>query len=94
MQRPSPRPQRRLQRHIGGCPPFGIPAADGLTDHHRSAVAHCDARRFLAAMLQRLEAEVCEACDVEAGRPNAEDTALLMERIILAGARQRRAARG
>lgn len=71
-----------------------VEEAQVLTDHHRAAVAHSDARRFLAAMLQRLEAKVCEARDVEAGRPNAEDTALLMERIILAGAWQRHVARG
>ena len=34
MQRPNHRPQRRPQRHIGDCPPFGIPAQ--AAEHKRA----------------------------------------------------------
>ena len=45
-------------------------------------IAHCDASRFLPAVLQRLKAEEGEARNIRIGRPDAEHTAGFMKRIV------------
>ena len=54
-----------------------------LADEDRPAIAHRDARGFLAAMLQGLQAKVGETCHVATRRPDAEDAALLVQLIRL-----------
>ncbi|GAA2139542.1 hypothetical protein GCM10009760_21960 [Kitasatospora kazusensis] len=44
-----------------------------LVDENLGAVAHCDPRGFLSAVLQGIEAEVRELCDLLAGSPDTED---------------------
>ena len=62
--------QRRLVEDLGD-------QAEILVDHHAGAVADRDAGGLLPAVLQRVEAEVGELGDLFAGRPDAEDAALL-----------------
>ena len=61
-----------------------------LPDEHRGAVADGDARRVLAAVLQRAQGEVGEAGHVELGGPDAEDAALLPELVVVRLAALRR----
>ncbi len=65
-----------------------------LVDHDRAAVADRHPGRLLPAVLQRVEAVVGQLGDVLAGRPDAEDAALLtdgclglvrVELVLLAG---------
>jgi hypothetical protein len=44
-----------------------------LEDENLGAVAHCDARGFLSAVLQGIEAEVRELGNLLAGSPDTED---------------------
>ena len=62
-----------------------VDEAEVFADHHRAAVAHRDARRFLAAMLQRLQTEIRETRDVAVGCPHAKDAALFMEGVVGGG---------
>ena len=52
-----------------------------LAHHNRAAVAHSDAGRFLAAVLQRLQAEIREPRDIAPRSPYAEDPALLVKGV-------------
>ena len=57
--------------------------AEVLVDDERTAVADRDAGGLLAAVLQRVEAEVGELGDLLAGRPDAEDAAgVLRARVV------------
>ena len=52
--------------------------AEILVDHHAGAVAHRDAGRLLAAVLQRVQTEVGELRHLFAGGPDPEDAALVL----------------
>ncbi|GAA1141504.1 hypothetical protein GCM10009664_07630 [Kitasatospora gansuensis] len=49
-----------------------------LEDENLGSVADCDARGFLSAVLQGIEAEVRELCDLLAGSPDTEDAASVL----------------
>lgn len=49
--------------------------AEILVDHHTGAIAHRDARRLLAAMLEGIKAEIGQIGDLFARSPDAEDAA-------------------
>lgn len=55
--------------------------AQVLADQHGVPVAHGDARRLLAAVLQRAQGEVSQAGDVTTRSPDTEDAALLVQRV-------------
>ena len=57
--------------------------AEVLVDEHERAVADRDAGGFLAAVLQRVEAEVGELGDLLARRPDAEDAARVLRAGVL-----------
>ena len=57
--------------------------AEVLVDDQRAAVADGDAGGFLAAVLQRVQAEVGELGDLLAGRPDAEDPAGVLRGLVV-----------
>ena len=70
----------------GECGEIGIgkhlaAKAQVLANHDGAAVAHRDTGRLLAAMLQGAQAKVRQTRDVALWRPNAKDTALLVQLI-------------
>ncbi|GAA5006593.1 hypothetical protein GCM10025734_46840 [Kitasatospora paranensis] len=68
---PVQRPQGGLVEDLGH-------EAHVLEDENLGAVAHCNARGFLSAVLQGIEAEVRELGDLLAGSPDTEDAASVL----------------
>ncbi|GHF30920.1 hypothetical protein GCM10018790_05650 [Kitasatospora xanthocidica] len=68
---PVQRPQGGLVEDLGD-------ESHVLEDENLGAVAHCDARGFLTAVLQGVKAEERELGDLLAGSPDTEDAASVL----------------